>query len=152
MAVACASRHSCFPAHHGVTQQLIHRPRLHVIRGEIAVLGIPLQQPLALHKAANALGDGVGQWCEFLAGRRLHPAKPGGGSVGAVEIDATQKQHGEMDIQVQRTAETLDQSYSTGAGRFVRLPCLFDQMRSDGAVDNAQHLAHDRRSAGEQKP
>ena len=39
----CAARHSCFPAHHGVTQQSIHRVVIHVIQGEIAVLSIPFQ-------------------------------------------------------------------------------------------------------------
>ena len=33
----------------------------------------------------------------------------------------------------------------------LRLPCLLDQVRGNHSVDNAQHLPHDRRPAGEQK-
>jgi hypothetical protein len=75
-----------------VTQQLIHRPSFHGIPGQIAVLGIPLQQPFPLQKTANAVGDGVGQLSEFLAGRRFDPPESGGCPVDTVYVNAIQEQ------------------------------------------------------------
>ena len=40
---------------------------------------------------------------EFIAGRRLDPAKPRTGSTGTVDVNPVQKQHMKMDVQVQRT-------------------------------------------------
>jgi hypothetical protein len=46
---------------------------------QIAMLAIPLQQPLALQKAGHALSNGImGKLGEFVACWRLGPAKPHG--------------------------------------------------------------------------
>ena len=58
----------------------------------------------------------------------------------------------EMDIQVERTAEALDQRDGTGLCRRLRVAGFPDQMCGKGPIDDAQHLAHDRRPAGKQKP
>ena len=71
-------------------QQLIHCIFISAIRCYIAVLGIVLQQPLALQKAGNAPCDGVGELCEFIARWRLDPAKPHGRS-GAIDIDTIEE-------------------------------------------------------------
>ena len=57
----------------------------------------------------------------------------------------------EMYIQVECRSKPLDQRDSTRAGCFIRQPCLLDQVCGDGAVDDAQHLTHNRRTAGKQK-
>jgi hypothetical protein len=62
-----------------VAQQLIHWIRFPWFRCQITILGIPLQQPLAFEKAGHALSNGMGKLGEFVAGRRLDPAKPRGG-------------------------------------------------------------------------
>jgi hypothetical protein len=54
----------------------------------IAVLRISFQQTLALQKAANPPGDGVRQFCQFLAGRRLGPTGPGC-STGVIDMYAS---------------------------------------------------------------
>lgn len=60
----------------GVSQQLIHRIFAHDIRGQVAILGIPFHQTLPFQKAADSVGNGVCQLCEFLAGRRFNPTEP----------------------------------------------------------------------------
>ena len=109
---------------------------------------IALQQPLALQKASHALRIGMGKLGEFVARRRLDPAKPHGGSVDTVDIDTIQKQHVEMDIRSQRAAETLDQGDGAGVCRRLGVAGFLGQMGSNGAIDDAQHLTHDRRLAG----
>ena len=47
-----------------------------VIQCEIAMLGISLQQSLALQKAGNTLCDSMGELREFVIRRRLDPAEP----------------------------------------------------------------------------
>lgn len=69
---------------------------------------------------------------EFIADRRLDPPKPRG-SFGTVDVDPIEEQHMEVNIQVQRAAEALDQRDGAGACRFVRQPRLFNQMRGNGA-------------------
>ena len=76
-----------------MTPQLIHRVVIHGIPGQISVLGncsmrcstscihavvgILLQQPLALQKAGDAMCDRMRQWGQLLIRWRLHPAEPG---------------------------------------------------------------------------
>jgi hypothetical protein len=50
---------------------LIQGGIVHRIPGQIAILGIPLQQAPAFQKAADSVGDGVRQLGEFLAGAGL---------------------------------------------------------------------------------
>ena len=57
-----------------------------------------------------------------------------------------------MDIQVQRAAETLNQSDGPCVSRRFRITGFSGQVRSNGAVDNTQRLTHDFRLAGKQEP
>lgn len=57
-----------------------------------------------------------------------------------------------VDVEVERATEALDQGDGARLCRLVRKPGFSDQMRGQYAIDDAQHLAHDRRTAGEQKP
>ena len=57
-----------------------------------------------------------------------------------------------MNIQVQRTTETLNQgNCPCVSGRFC-ITGFPSQVRSNGAVDNTRRLAHDFGLAGEQEP
>ena len=49
-----------------MSQQLVHWILLHGIQGQVAVLRIPFQQPPALQKAPDPMGDGMRQLREFL--------------------------------------------------------------------------------------
>ncbi|VAW80484.1 hypothetical protein MNBD_GAMMA13-911 [hydrothermal vent metagenome] len=97
-------------------QELTHRVVVHRIPSQIAVFGIPLQQALALQKAANALGDGVRQPGEFGAGQRLDPTEPGC-SIRLTDIHPIKEQPVKVYVEVQRTAEALNQGDRAGLGR-----------------------------------
>ena len=49
-------------------------------------------------------------------------------------------------------AETLNQGNCVGVSRGFCMTRFLTYMRGDGAIDDAQGLAHDRRLAGKQKP
>ncbi len=57
----------------------------------------------------------------------------------------------EVEIEVQRTAEALDQRHRAGACRLAGEPGLLDQVTGDDTIDDAEYLAHDRWTAGEQE-
>ncbi len=57
-----------------------------------------------------------------------------------------------MHIQVKGASEALNQGDCAGLGALTGKPGLLDQVGSDAAVDDAEHLAHDGRVAREQKP
>jgi hypothetical protein len=134
-----------------VADQLVHRPGLQAIAGQIAVFRVSLQQPLALQKAPDPFGDGMRQFAQLGAGRGPHRAKPLERSIGPDNIDPIQKQHVEVDVEVQRTAEALDQGHRAGTRPLASEPGLLDQMADDGTIDDAEHLAHDSRTAREQE-
>ena len=54
-------------------------------------------------------------------------------------------------FQVQRAAEALDQGHRARAGRLAGKLRFVDQMGGDHTVDDAEHPAHDRGTAGEQE-
>ena len=56
-----------------------------------------------------------------------------------------------MDVEIERTPEALDKCHRTSLCEAFRKARFVGQVRGDGAVDDAQHLAHDGRLAGEQK-
>lgn len=58
----------------------------------------------------------------------------------------------EVNIQIQCTAKVLNQGDGAGVRRLASEPRLPDQVRGNHTVDNTQHPAHDRRTAGQQEP
>ncbi len=58
----------------------------------------------------------------------------------------------EVDVQVERAAEALNQGDRAGLGALAGKPSLPRQVGGDAAVDDGEHLAHDGRVAREQKP
>ena len=57
----------------------------------------------------------------------------------------------QVDIQIERAAEPLDQGYCSGLGRLTGKARLIDQMCGNATVDDAQHLTHDGRAAAGQR-
>ena len=72
-------------------------------------------------------------------------------TLGAIDVDTIQEQHVRRNVEIQRTAEALDQRDRAGVCALLGVTGFVDQVCCNGAVDNAQHPAHDRRPAGEQK-
>lgn len=57
----------------------------------------------------------------------------------------------DVGVLIERTTETLDQRDRSRVGRLAGETRLFDQVRGKAAVNDAEHLAHDRRPSGEQE-
>ena len=57
----------------------------------------------------------------------------------------------QVDIEIERTPESLNQRDGTGAGRRAGKACFFEQVRGNAAIHDAEHLAHDRRTPGKQE-
>jgi len=78
----------------------------------------------------------------------LPPPKPQRAPIGPTNVYSIQKQHVEVDIQVQRTAETLDQGHRASLYKgFCKAPFMC-QVRGDDAVGDAQYPGHDFGVAG----
>jgi hypothetical protein len=122
-----------------------------VINIGLTVVGITFQQTPALKVTADAAGYSVRQLGEFITGRCLDPTKAWIGPMPGINVDTMQKQHMEMNVEIERTAEALDQCHCAGLCRSHSKARLVRQVRGDGAVDNSQHLTHDSRLAGKQK-
>ena len=50
--------------------------------------------------------------------------------------------HSKVDIEVERTAKALNQRDRAGLGRVAGKAVRLDQVRSDAAVDYAEHPGH----------
>ena len=57
----------------------------------------------------------------------------------------------QMDIQVERAAETLDQGNRAGARGGGCVSGLANEVRGECAIDDAQYVAHDLGTAGVQE-
>ena len=66
--------------------------------------------------------------------------------VGAFNVDAVEHQHMKVNIQIDCTPKALDQRDRPSVGGAAGKAGLSDQMRGNRPIDDAQHLAHDRRS------
>jgi hypothetical protein len=55
-------------------------------RSKPGTFDIALQQTLTFQVTGNPPRNGMGELCEFIAGRRLDPAKPRTGSMGTVDV------------------------------------------------------------------
>lgn len=132
------------------TAQRIDRLALKPVAPQVSVLRIPRQRPLPFQVAADAPGKGLGQLRELGAGRCLHPTEAQR-AIRTLDIDPVEEQHVEVQVQIQRAAETLDQGDRAGLRRLPREARLLDQVRSDAPVDDAEHPAHDLGAAREQE-
>ncbi len=74
-----------------MTPKRVHRRLVDALSGQVAVLGVALQQALALQIAAHTLCDALCQFAEFGAGGRFHPAKAN--PAGVFDVYAIEKQH-----------------------------------------------------------
>ncbi len=79
--------------------------------------------------------------CEVISGHFVF-----GSPIGLIDMHPIEEQHLEVDIEIERRAEPLDQGHRSRAGLLADKPRLVDQMGRDKAVGDAEHLAHDRGS------
>ena len=57
----------------------------------------------------------------------------------------------EVDVEIERAAETQDQGDRTGMSRLAGETGLLHQVGRDATVDDAEHMTHDLGVAGEQE-
>lgn len=129
--------------------QLRHRIIVHGFSAQITVFNIALQQTLPLQLAADPTGNRTDQGGKLLMAGRLDPDKAQT-FVRVIDVDTIQKQHVEVQIQVERAAEALNQRHCAGPGVLVSESRLLDEMRGNHAIDDPQHLAHERWPVGKQ--
>jgi len=112
----------------GVAGQIRHRVVGVEHFAQIKLLGVALQQPFTLDQPLDPAGDIVGQLRQL--GRRgpAHPLEARPSAVLAHQVNPIQKQHMEVDVEVQRRAEALDQRDRARAGRLLRKAGLADQV------------------------
>jgi len=120
------------------------------VQTEVAALQIPHQQPLPFQVASDALTYPMHERLKLCGRRRTD--RPEAKCVSSRDVHAVQEQQVEVDVEIQRTAEALDQGHGARLRPRVRQSGFPDQMRRDRPVDDAQHLAHDLRGARKQKP
>ena len=114
-------------------------------------LGVTEQQSLLLEGAGDAGGDGVEQALEFRLGR-------GGDTVEAgpflfERVDAVDDEHVQVDVEVQRRTEALDEGDGSGAGTGAHAQSgATGEEGGDCPVDDGKDLGEDRGARREQEP
>jgi hypothetical protein len=91
------------------------------------------------------------EFYEFIFCWGLNASKPQRVSIGTADVYSIQEQHMKMDIEIERTAEALDQGHGAGLCHGLCKARFVCQMRGDGTEDNAQHPGHDFGVTGKQK-
>ncbi|CDK56928.1 hypothetical protein [Escherichia coli IS9] len=71
--------------------------------------------------------------------------------MGLLDIHTVEKQHVEVNIQIERRSKTLDQGDRARLGHLVGMARFLDQVRGNDAVNDAQHPPHDLGPAGKQE-
>lgn len=88
----------------------MHRRLLAGIEGEIRFLEVARDEPGALERAADARGDPLHQMLERIRARGWDRDEPQG-TLALPAIDTVEHQQVKVHIEVERTAEALDQGH-----------------------------------------
>ena len=72
-------------------------------------------------------------------------------AVAVFGIDAVEKQHVVMNVEVERRAKSLDDGHRASVRRGLSVASDLDQMSGQCSVDNAQHFTHQLRVTSQQK-
>jgi len=131
-------------------EQRIDRGSLARITREVAVLHIARDQPRALERSADALGDDLDPVLQLAGARCRHRNEPQ--ARASLRVDAVEKLHMEVNIEIQCAAEALDQRHGTGLRARARESCSPYYMPRDRPIDDPAHLRQNLRSRREQKP
>jgi hypothetical protein len=81
----------------GVTPKRVHRPFVDDFTGQVAGLGIALQQSLPFKISANALCDALRQFGQLGAGGRVDPAETNCAG-GVLYVHPIEKQHVKVEV------------------------------------------------------
>jgi len=100
---------------------------------------------------ADAMRDGVGELRQLRRGGGAAQARLAPRGLDVRVVHAVEPQHVEVNIQVQRAAEALDQGHRTALGAGAVDAGLIGQPAGDHALHDAQHRANGFWLAGEQE-
>ena len=108
-------------------QSLLHGVFVALFQVQVTVFFIALKDSFAFQKPSHAVADRMHQLRQFLPIRCIGTMKatftPGCGGVNTI-----QKQHVKVNIEVQRTAKTLDQRHRTSLRGFSSESRLLNEM------------------------
>ena len=110
-------------------------------------LVIAQQQPLVFQGAGDAGGDGAEQTLEF--GLRRCSDAVEAGLLVFERVGAIDEEHVQVDVEVQRRTDALDEGHGAGAGAGAHAqPGAADEEGGDRPVDDAQDLGEHRGAHG----
>jgi hypothetical protein len=145
-----ALRTHCDPIGDRRAQQSVQRTGLALLPAQPRLFLGTLQQAPTLQVMPDARDDALEQRGELDGRRRRHgyEARP---ALAVSGVHAIQKEHVEVDVHVQRTAEALHQRHRPALGIRPRVTAAPDQPRLDRPHHQPQHRPHRRGLAGEQE-
>lgn len=122
------------------TQQLLHRADFEHVASRQLFSTSRSNSPWRYQKATDVPRQHLCKAGQLGAGWGPHPTKPQR-AVGTLDVHPVEEEHVEVDVEVQRAAEALDQGDRAGLGRLTRKARLLDQVRGYAAIDDAEHPA-----------
>ncbi len=135
-----------------------HPQRVHAVVARRAVgqkhgFVLAFQPAFARQVPAHAMRDGVGQFRQLRRCGRTGAvqARLALRTLGGVLVHAVEPQHVEVDVEIQRAAEALDQGHHAALRRIPRHAGLIGKPTGDHTMHDAQHRADRLRLAGEQE-
>ena len=135
---ACSSLQQ--PAHAGLV-------RIGVVVGHVGSAPLFDEHPLAGEQLHHPRDDLVQHGLQRLVVRRGHFQK-NGHTVGAAPVHAVQHQAVQVNVEIGRRAEALDQHDRAAVGLVCLDPSLPEQVARDDAVHHLQHRRHQRHQLG----
>ena len=100
---------------------------------------------------AHAMRDGVGELRQLRRGGGAAQARLAPRGLDVRVVHAVEPQHVEVDVEIQRAAEALDQGHHAALRRIPRHAGLIGKPTGDHTMHDAQHRADGLRLAGEQE-
>lgn len=148
--LAALLRAHCDAIGERVAVEVLERVFLQAFQGQVAVLRIPLQDPPPFQEAGHPPADGMEQVVELLDGRGWRATEAVVAGI-VLYIHPVQKQHVEMDVQVQGRAEALDQGDRPSGSFLAGQSGLPGQVGGDRPGHDTQHPAHQLRVGGKEE-
>ncbi len=108
--------------------EVLERVFLQAVQGQVAVVLVPLQDAPPFQEAGHPLADALQQLVKLLDGRGACVAEAVVTRL-ILYVHPIQKQHVEMDVQVERRPEALDQGDRAGGGFLLSRPVWMNHQR-----------------------
>ena len=133
-----------------MAEQAVYGCFLARIEGQVGVLDVARDEPGVLERAPDPLGDRLHRALERRPTRCGHGHEPQ--THFLTDVNAVQKQHVKVNVEIERRAETLDRCHRAGRSARPRHTRLPDRVPRDGAIDDAEHLGQHGGPCRKQEP